>query len=56
MKFRGMCPAQGFTTDPTRPVQIWALDFSYKDGTFSKRDLGQASSTAHQTDQSVCKA
>jgi hypothetical protein len=32
---------QGFTTDPTRPVHVWALDFSYRDGTFVKRDLGQ---------------
>eukprot|EP00953_Heterococcus_sp_UTEX-ZZ885_P023011 12678-Heterococcus_DN1.PRE.1 len=31
---------EGFTTDATRPVQIWGLDFNPTDGTFTKRDFG----------------
>jgi hypothetical protein len=32
---------EGFTTDATRPVQIWALDFKAADGTFTKRNFGK---------------
>eukprot|EP00953_Heterococcus_sp_UTEX-ZZ885_P039261 20125-Heterococcus_DN1.PRE.1 len=29
---------EGFTTDATRPLQIWGLDFNPTDGTFTKRE------------------
>jgi hypothetical protein len=45
----GLCWAQGSTTDPTRPVQLWALDFSFMDGTYTKRDLGQVSPPRRST-------
>jgi hypothetical protein len=31
---------EGFTTDSSRPVQLWALDFK-ADGTYTKRNYGQ---------------
>lgn len=31
---------QGSTTDPSRPIQLWGLDFA-TDGTFTKRSYGE---------------